>query len=430
MRSFLIKSAAILAVVICLLFIGVTLAERAPFQPGNLLFPVQNLAEQANLIWPDRVYNSSYSISLLERRIDDLFDSLNTKNENITLVYLEKSVDQAIRSLEQIPLDQRQEIGEPLFSLVDRMQGLIKLINLNLFGDHGNYTALLQKIAIFFKMAGGNDDSLIIADQAISLILENQTDPGGTASNIIAVEHDLSTCAECHRTNDCRECHYETKPAGHFPGQCSNCHKTQEWKMGLFTHAEGEADDCISCHRTVSPADHFPGQCSLCHTPGSSWNNTSIDHNGFIDCLSCHASTQPANHYPGQCSTCHSPDRVWNDPSFDHNGLTDCKTCHAGDAPANHYSGQCSNCHTTGGWTSVNFNHNGFTDCRSCHSDNAPANYFSGQCSNCHTTGGWSDVIFSHDGFADCRSCHSADAPVNHFPSECSNCHDPSRGWQ
>ncbi len=174
LRSILIKTSLIIGVIIlCLVFIGVALVEKAPFQPGDILFPAQNLSEQTSFLWPDRVFKTSYSLNLLDRRIDDLFASIGTKHENITMVYLEKSLDRAITSLPNVPQDQRNNITEPLFSLVNRVEALMKLIKLDLFGDQDYYLSLLQKMQIFIQVAGSNYDLLSKSDQALSSIARN-----------------------------------------------------------------------------------------------------------------------------------------------------------------------------------------------------------------------------------------------------------------
>jgi len=234
--------------------------------------------------------------------------------------------------------------------------------------------------------------------------------------------HVDARCAQCHGDMRCSSCHEINRPAHHFPGQCSSCHKTDSWRSVTFQHIP--TADCRSCHADTVPPNHFPGQCSDCHT-FEGWSNPSFNHSGFTDCINCHASTAPANHYPGQCSNCHLY-TGWADVHFSHIGLTDCISCHASTAPPNHYSGQCSLCHNPSGWANVNFNHTGQTDCRSCHANDAPPDHFLGQCSDCHTPTTWGAVTFNHDGYTDCISCHANDAPANHYDLQCSECHTPT----
>jgi hypothetical protein len=62
---------------------------------------------------------------------------------------------------------------------------------------------------------------------------------------------------------NCSGCH--TPPAGHYPGQCSDCHNTEDWDD--FEH-NGSNLNCIGCHLDDEPddPDHPKGQqCSDCH---------------------------------------------------------------------------------------------------------------------------------------------------------------------
>jgi hypothetical protein len=236
---------------------------------------------------------------------------------------------------------------------------------------------------------------------------------------------------------NCQGCHASARPAGHYAGQCSQCHTAgTTWKSVNFNH-QGRVD-CQGCHATIKPANHYAGQCSQCHSAGTTWQPVSFNHQGRVNCQSCHAAAQPANHYPGQCSQCHSPGKAWKLASFDHGGAADCLSCHAAVRPANHYPGQCSACHDPGaGWGPVRFNHDlagPNADCLACHASRRPANHYPGQCSACHAPGaGWRPVRFDHGVAgtgADCQGCHGSRRPANHYPGQCSACHDPSAGWR
>jgi hypothetical protein len=72
---------------------------------------------------------------------------------------------------------------------------------------------------------------------------------------------------------DCQACH--SPPGGHFQGQCSQCHSTNNWDAE-FTHAG--LTDCKSCHSPPGNEDHpapVP-QCSQCHST-EKWGDVNDD---------------------------------------------------------------------------------------------------------------------------------------------------------
>jgi hypothetical protein len=80
---------------------------------------------------------------------------------------------------------------------------------------------------------------------------------------------------------DCQSCH--SPPGGHFPGQCSNCHNTEDWDDGEFSH-DG-LTNCNSCHSPPDDDDeHEPPvpHCSECHNT-EDWDDADDDLNAFID---------------------------------------------------------------------------------------------------------------------------------------------------
>jgi hypothetical protein len=74
--------------------------------------------------------------------------------------------------------------------------------------------------------------------------------------------------------NDCQSC--PTPPGGHFPGQCSNCHNTDNWGDVNFSHAG--LTNCNTCHSPPNDDDHEPPvpQCSNCHNT-EDWDEVEDD---------------------------------------------------------------------------------------------------------------------------------------------------------
>ncbi|MFN2133162.1 MAG: hypothetical protein ACK2VD_21735, partial [Anaerolineae bacterium] len=102
-------------------------------------------------------------------------------------------------------------------------------------------------------------------------------------------------------------------------------------------------------HADSAPAGHYGGQCSNCHTSTDNWSTVQFSHTGLVDCQSCHANSASANHYEGQCSDCHTSTDSWGDGSvphtfpIDHRGANgDCQTCHPGN---NYATYTCYGCH-------------------------------------------------------------------------------------
>ena len=167
-------------------------------------------------------------------------------------------------------------------------------------------------------------------------------------------------------------------------------------------------------HEKTRPANHYPGQCSVCHSSGG-WLPATFDHAtaGAEDCVSCHEASRPVNHYNGQCSACHSTD-AWLPATFNHQaaGAVDCAACHMNVRPATHYIGQCSMCHSTSTWAGAHFNHS------------FPMNHggANGVCTNCHA--------YADGGPWSCMGCHSEgslreehDEDIASLAARCLSCH-------
>jgi hypothetical protein len=109
----------------------------------------------------------------------------------------------------------------------------------------------------------------------------------------------------------CNSCH--SRPSGHPRGQCSNCHRSDTWKIP-----------------TPTPAPTLPPTATPTVDP------------------SLPTATPPpvptATNTPVPTDTPMPTDT----PPFSHDGLTDCVSCHS--PPANHYGDDCASCHSTGSW--------------------------------------------------------------------------------
>lgn len=214
---------------------------------------------------------------------------------------------------------------------------------------------------------------------------------------------------------DCLSCHLGNRPAGHFQGQCSNCHTQPgiSWQFVKFNHRG--FTNCVACHGRQAPANHFAGlQCSNCHVAGTTFKTAQVNHAGLTECATCHESVKPKWHFilNNSCGNCHVAGKYWNAVSMDHTGITErCRWCHG--IPENH-NGQvaCTSCHNPKGWTNKDphrfpRDHGGAGgDCATCHPGGSPSNGYT--CFACHDQ---SDVVANHvdrPGFnLNCVQCHA-----------------------
>jgi hypothetical protein len=217
--------------------------------------------------------------------------------------------------------------------------------------------------------------------------------------------------------SQCAACHEKTRPADHFPGDCSTCH-TQAGATGNgpnFNHAAAESLQCASCHEKNRPANHFKGDCSGCHTqPGVTWKGAKFNHAGVTQYAGCHESRRPVGHYQGDCSNCHkNPGVTWAGAIFNHAaaGATNCVGCHASIRPTSHFQDQCSPCHNTTAWKpsllvhTFPITHNGANSV----------------CATCHPTMTKAYTCFACRNQAEETQKH-ADRQIT-FPTDCMKCH-------
>jgi hypothetical protein len=475
MRRFLIISPLIL---ICLVLAicagGVTLAAAHPIPSYGSLFPLQDLSEQAVVLF---TFNSEKKAELLmdlvELRVQNLEAAAGSSGEVKALSYLDRTLTQALRAVADIPDENSAAVQARLATLVHSIQNGLK--SLTVLPDEylEAFTAFQVKMETLKSVIAGGSFAAAAIDQVLRGQVGDPIQIGGQNSETLLSqanlessaiptqlvpfppgspgalhqffpltgEHSKLFCADCHTGDQysglptaCVACHQADEPPNHYPADCSSCHTPDSWQAVTFSHSAFNTSDCVSCHIQEKPANHYNGQCSACHT-NAAWTPASFNHaaTGATNCISCHSKVAPPNHYQGQCSACHNVN-AWKPATFNHGavGATDCFSCHSSDKPANHFGGQCSACHSTNKWKPATFNHGavGATDCVSCHSSDKPANHFSGQCSACHSTNKWKPASFDHSLVSnDCASCHNSDKPANHFSGQCSNCHN-TNAWE
>ena len=156
MRSFLIKSSLITAfLILFLITLGIGMAVMAPFRPGNLLFPIQYFSEQqVKIVYNSPVHRSSYTLDILERRINDLSARTGTKYELIALTYLDRAIDQATLAISVVPQEEVGDLRDRLLSLAQRADEALKLLSIAPVDNSSIFIAFRTKIQLLMREGG------------------------------------------------------------------------------------------------------------------------------------------------------------------------------------------------------------------------------------------------------------------------------------
>ncbi len=465
MRRFLLISLALL------LFIGVVagagayvMASKAPFLPGDWLFPTQIWAEQ---VWGltfnhDAASRADVLLNLLERRLDNLEAVRGTADEWPALVIITNAMNQATQAIADAPETEWTRLRGRLTRLTERaialMDGLdvmqgneVETAVLNIYTQlqsllaalTGSETAVAALPGLDGRPAGENSASETAVQDKRNTLPGSRRVPfpeGSVDHSFFPLNggHGNIECETCHTNGTyqgtsaaCAACHAQDDTHnGAYGADCATCHSISDWQNVNFDHSFIGSQDCAACH--TAPVGHYAGACSACHSDTENFANATFNHDtiGGTDCVACH--TAPAGHYSGACSACHSDTSNFRNATFNHAtiGGTDCSACHA--PPANHFNGECRACHQdTGNFRNATFNHAtiGGTDCSACHAP--PANHYGGECRACHQdTGNFRNATFNHAtiGGTDCAACHAP--PANHYGGECRACHQDTGNFR
>jgi Cytochrome c7 and related cytochrome c len=249
-------------------------------------------------------------------------------------------------------------------------------------------------------------------------------------------EHIGVQCLSCHKPDkkfreapgQCFDCHEsDDRHQGAFETQCQDCHSTKGWEFAKFDHDETEfalkgkhqETQCNACHPDERYTD-TPTSCNSCHV----LNDVHKGANGN-QCEQCHQETAwdkiifdhnkdtefalTGEHSKQSCSACHKSS------GFDDKPGSACIDCHRNDDEHNGRNGeQCDSCHQTSRWGSVDFDHARDTEftlrgkhadltCESCHRESTKGSELSMLCIDCHKV---DDVHKGQQG-RQCDSCHN-----------------------
>lgn len=83
-------------------------------------------------------------------------------------------------------------------------------------------------------------------------------------------------CATCHATKD--------RHVGLFGKDCSQCHRTTQWKVPGFQHPSSRSLDCAECHQ--APPSHY-----MEHFEMISMRIAGVEHVQVNQCYRCHQTT-------------------------------------------------------------------------------------------------------------------------------------------
>jgi len=200
---------------------------------------------------------------------------------------------------------------------------------------------------------------------------------------VLGARHADLTCTECHQRPDysglsgrCESCHLDRRPAGHYTGDCAECHPEVGWTPAGFGE-RGHAVTGFALHGT-----HAQLECVECHQPG--------DPKGVApsSCEDCHASDDPHRHLLGdRCEDCHE-EVSWYRTTWRHSRT-------GWPLRGGHKLAYCTDCHATGYAGTPR-------DCWRCHEAEAPMDIAAHQspffhaCEDCHHVYTWSVTTYPH----------------------------------
>ena len=423
MRKFFLRAAFLTFMLFILGGVGMLfLSQVRPLRPGDVVFPVQYLAERQRAGLMSAPLNRAYfELTLLEKRIEDLSIRTGTRHESTGIHYLNLALDHASNAVAQASADNpanQPELRTRFLILIEQLQTALAALEIAPQENGEMFQSFEAKVASLYRILDDGTTNLSQLTSSSEVNGNPTAEPAASTASPTPGEIGLLTPQGVPFPPGSAGAEHLFYPliGQHAVLECAACHPAEQYA--------GTPSTCVACHQNVLPQNHFSGDCATCHTP-LSWQDAVFDHAlyGATDCLACHTTDTPANHYAGQCSACHNTS-AWLPASFDHSlvDTINCMACHSGDTPANHYAGQCSTCHNTINWANVNFDHTGQTSCSTCHTP--PTNHYPGQCSDCHSTNNWG---FRHTTNLNCLTCHSDDEPdEDDHPRgvQCSDCHN------
>jgi hypothetical protein len=454
--------------VVLILFVGALfyLSEVYPFRPGQALFGLQAIAEDERInLTSDPLKKAEKSFELVERRLSDLTMVTEPDQVGVTVDAFDKSLTNAIRSIEAVPVDEKQQ----LYVVVDNLLTRVEVVLTSLEEQLGDEALVdLQKKVVALQQANSPLEVQKISAEPARI-------PAVVSARLIPfldkdVDHVDFPLVGGHAALDCLDCHIEGEYAN-TPIACSYCHTLERDVFFVPESGENPYQDMNEAY-----PEHFAGECSDCHSIFH-WDGDPFDHEEIWECNSCHLEDKPQLldelasaevalvnwtlnstfkttspfHYTGDCSLCHQDTESWKEWDYAHNldkclgchensnlndfstvsedlgeclRITECASCHEYDGHEENYGDMCTSCHQSfEHWLPAYVNHVGLDNCTLCHTDDKPSKHSNLMCSYCHTTEDWTTIIYQHQETSgkSCKDCH--DAPDGHSSGACESCH-------
>ena len=226
---------------------------------------------------------------------------------------------------------------------------------------------------------------------------------------------DATSCESCHDETEWDQVTYDHDAETEFPLEpphdlaCDSCHEAETF-AGLETA-------CASCHEEGRPAGHFEGECGDCHA-GETWSNAGFGDGGhaitgfelggmhaLIACVDCHDEDRAGGRVGSSCASCHAADDVHQNMLGDR-----CDDCHSErhwfhtrwrhaqvgwPLKGSHRLAACEDCHAAGYAGTP-------SECWRCHEGEASRSGAAHQsayflsCDSCHKTYDWDIPIYPH----------------------------------
>ena len=182
---------AIIILIALALLIGGTgagLAAAKPFHPGNLLFPLQNFAEQARAeLITDQTARALYYLEIASRRASDLAAVAGTEHELAAILYLNQALDQAAQAIVEAPETDLVALSTRLVDIAGAVESILTMLQVAPEQDQAAYAAIMAKVQAIRQLASDLD----LDTGALTFAPEQQpteqpgTSPGDTTGSLL-----------------------------------------------------------------------------------------------------------------------------------------------------------------------------------------------------------------------------------------------------
>ncbi|RME48181.1 MAG: hypothetical protein D6791_03985, partial [Chloroflexi bacterium] len=313
-RLLLLYGSTILLVLAILVGAGELMVEVHPFAPGQPLYSLQEILEDARLaIARGPASRAELALALAQKHLEDVRELAGTDLEKLALEAFNRSLNEVLRSVAILPPEESATTRAHLLALTNDA--------LEVFDTLGSGTEVertiakvtrIRQLTLLKRSTGADflalieatiaDDGQIVLAQSANgnRVIDPRAVPFPAQSlgshNFFPLTgvHTTAACQSCHldgvyrgTPRECEDCHLNPHPErfGDVEPFCTVCHNTTDFRAVNFDHVAFNASDgCESCHAPDVPADHYDGACSDCHVSTTDWSKVQMDHTGLTDC--------------------------------------------------------------------------------------------------------------------------------------------------